>query len=147
MVNGQSSITRGAAWKHAHCKKVHVFSDSVLLHKPRCVGSNECFNVLGTEGRSSHEKQPLHQLTLNGTCVLVIQRCKYCTSCKNSCWRPGTHLSFFQTGSSSRACSTTSPTGKARKRKTNVQLKRMKYLVIGVSVVQDRKWHEHRMKE
>ena len=39
----------------------------------------------------------------------------------------GKHLRVFQTASSSRACSTASSTGKVRRCKTNVYLKRMKW--------------------
>ena len=75
----------------------------------------------GKESIKCHEKVTIattdttlqvRQLTLNGTCVLVTRLCKHCMSCKNSFRRPGTNLKVFQTGSSSRACSTTSPTGK-----------------------------------
>ena len=56
---------------------------------------------------------------------LVTRLCNCCKTSKNLCRRPGTHLRVFRTGSSSRACSTTSPTEEVRRFKTNVQLKRM----------------------
>ena len=64
------------------------------------------------EGRSSHGKVTVAEaeqtlqvsrLTLNGVLVQVTHRCTYCTSCNNSCRKPGTTLRMFQTGSSSRA--------------------------------------------
>ena len=52
----------------------------------------------------------VRQLTLSGTCVLVTRLCKYCKSYKYACRRPGTILTAFHTGSSSRAWLTTSQT-------------------------------------
>ena len=81
--------------------------------------------IWSTEGRSSHEKvtipktetalQVVSPLTLNGTRVLVTRLCKYCEKSKYSCRRLGTHLRVCQTGSSSRACSTTSKNWESQK--------------------------------
>ena len=52
---------------------------------------------------------------------------KTCTSYKNSYRRPGTHLRVFQTWSSSRACVSTTPTGKVGRPKQHVELQRSGY--------------------
>ena len=77
-------------------------------------------------------------------CVLVTRLCKYCINYEHSCRRPG-RLRVFHTRSSSRARSTTSPSGKVGRCKINDWLKREKWLlaqqdpdlVVCVSVVQD----------
>ena len=46
---------------------------------------------------------------------MACDPCKDCTSSKHSCRRPFTNLRLFRTESFSRACSTTSPTGKVGK--------------------------------
>ena len=131
MLTGKLSIARRAKWEHAHCQGACLLWLS-LLHRFRGIG----FKSSGTEGRRGQGKSDkckktettlqVSRLTLNGTCVRVTHQCNDCTSCKNSCREPDTNLINFQTGSSSRACSTTSPTGRVRKYETNAQLGRMK---------------------
>ena len=87
------------------------------------------------------------RLTLNGTFILETHRCRNCKNFTNSCRRTGTNPRVFQTGSSSRACSTTSPTMEVQRCKGKVWTARKKWpliqqdsdLVIGASGVQDRK--------
>ena len=82
----------------------------------------------------------------NGTYVLETHRCRCCKSYTHSCPRTGTNPRVFQTGSSSRACSTTSPTTEVERSKESVWTGRRMWpltqqdsdLVIGVLVVQDR---------
>ena len=98
-------------WKRAHSKSACLLRHS-FPHRSWSIASIQCFKIGGTEGRSSHATVTIartettlqvSRLTLNGTCVQEAHQYKHCRSYKDSCWRLGTHLRVFQTGSSSRA--------------------------------------------
>ena len=134
MVNGKV-ICCSKSRLGACSAKVHVFSDTVFCTGPGALDLISASQIVEQKAEAvmksgKRKKQKRHCRSVDWHCmarVLVTHLCKYCTSYKNSCRRPGTHLRFFQTGSSPRACSMTSPTWKARRCKTNVQLKRMKW--------------------
>ena len=93
--------------------------------------------------REAETTLQVSQLTLNGTCVLVTRLCKYCTNYKNSFKRLGTNLSFPDRIIHASMFNDIT--------NWDVSLKRLKWLlthqdsdlVVGVSVVQDRKRHGH----
>ena len=133
-----------------------VFSDSGFCTSPRAMDAEPQKNGKGRQRRSwkvtvnckrTETTLQVRRLTLTGSCVQVTHQRTYCTSYENSCRRLGTYVRVFQEGTSSRTCLTTSPTGKTRKCKTNVWIKRMKWLltqqdsdqVTGVSAVHDQK--------
>ena len=105
----KSSIIGGSNSEHAHCTSACLlrlrllYRSCVLDHTSACKireRKEEMFRRV-TAARTETTLQ-VSRLTLNGACVLMKRLYKYCTSYKNSCWRPGTNLRVFQTGSSSR---------------------------------------------
>ena len=131
-----------------------------VLHRPKCVGSNQCFQASCEKKAEIFMKSDTARkettiagqsidiewhVCLGDTSVPILHEA---TRIRR---RPGTQQRVFQTGSSSRACSTTSPTGKGIRCKISVQFKREKWLltmhgselVLGVLVVQDQKRPGH----
>ena len=126
-------------------------ASSVRLHVPGVQVAKDGSRTFQQSGyvvtiARTETRLQVSQLTLNDTRVLATRLCNAAKAQKHSCRETRHESVSFQTGSSSRACSTTSPAGKVGICNLNVQLKREKCLltqqdadlVIAVSVVQDR---------
>ena len=99
--------------------KAHVFSDSVFCAGPWRIGPNLCLKIgkkteLLVKSDTCKNSNDIASQLIDIECVLETCLCKYCASYKSSCRRPGMNFRVFQTGSSSRAGTSTSPTGKVR---------------------------------
>ena len=116
--------------------EVHVFSDSVFSTSPGALnsvsasksGEQEPEAVMKSDTcKKTETTLQVCRLTLNGTCVRVTHVCKYCTSCKDSCWRhepdnlPDRIIVFA-------SMLNDMTNWRVRKFKSNVWLKRVKWL-------------------
>ena len=151
-VNGQNHLPpRGADWRACALQKVHVFAQS----SAKFWGSRrqpQFHDIWWTKAKSSHEAWHCND-GADQSVDIEWHVCPGNTSeqilheaTQKSCRRTGTNPRVFQTGSSSRARSTTLPTAEVKRCKWSVWTAQKKWslmqqdsnLVLGVSLVQDR---------